>query len=174
MMSQASNPIHKMTQILATAGRTRQGQKLVRSACTCGNTFIAREDNVKSGRTVRCENCRKKPAKKPVSNPVPEVTSTFERGTPAYYADEIARKESALISNENHIRFLELEIAKQDATDLDTLKKRKAEATSANDLRQEISRLQIQKAKAETATVKDTKSARELMRERITALRGEK
>ncbi len=154
-------------------GKNKHGQKLVRAECACGNTFIAREDNVKSGRTKRCENCRKKPAKKTIPEVIPEIVSQFERGSVAFLADEIARKDSALISSENRIRFLELESKDQTATNLDTLKKKKAEATFANDLRQEIAQLRIAKSNAETAVVKEHKSAAEMNRDRVRALKGE-
>jgi outer membrane murein-binding lipoprotein Lpp len=104
---------------------------------------------------------------------IPEIASPHPRGSVAWYADEIARKEAALLSNENHIRFLELQIIEQEATDLTTLKMRKAEATSANDLRQEIARLRTEKMNAETATVKVAKSQAALTRDRITALEGD-
>src|SRR5208337_1936546 len=120
-----------------------------------------------------CGHCNK-PDVKHESVITPEVVSSFERETPAWFADEIARKKTALISAENHIRFLELEIAQQESTNLDTLKKRKAEASAANDLRHEISRLEIQKANSETATVKDERTQAEITRDKIKALKGEK
>jgi hypothetical protein len=158
--------------ILTEAGRNKHGQKLVRAECACGNTFIAREDNVKAGRTRHCENCRKKPIKKTIPEVIPEVASQHERGSVAFLADEIARKEAALITCENHIRFLEREYEQQTATDLDTIKRRKAEATLANDLRQEIARLRNEKDNKETAVPKTQKTAAELTRERIAAIKG--
>jgi hypothetical protein len=169
--------------LIAPAGRNKHGQRLVSVKCSCGSPeFTVREDSFKQERTTSCGFCRKGGKRKaePIvepkveQKPTPELESTFERGSVAWFDDEISRKEAALISNENHIRFLELEIAQQDETNLDTLKKRKAESTSANDLRQEISRLRIEKANAETAQQKDTKSAAELVKDRIAALKGSK
>jgi hypothetical protein len=162
-----------MTILTEAVGKNKHGQKLVRVECACGNTFIAREDNVKSGRTKRCENCRKKPAKKTIPEVIPEIASQHERGSVAFLADEITRKEAALITCENHIRFLEREYERQAATDLDTIKRRKAEATFANDLRKEIAQLRLEKDRAETAVVKEVKSAAEMNRDRVRALKGE-
>src|SRR5712691_1595287 len=155
---------------LAAAGQNKHGQALVRVKCECGTEFECRADSYKSGHTKSCGCTRKNLSKKRAENPAqrvdlilaPTVDSTFERGSIAFFDDEISRKESALISNENHIRFLELEIAQKESVNLDTLKKRKAAATTANDLRQEIARLQMQKANAETAQVTDTKSAADI------------
>ena len=164
--------------LVTDAGLNKHKQRLVLVQCSCGSpAFICRKDSFEQGRTKSCGCSRpgkQKPKPTPVTAPpiTPEVVSTFERGTIAYFDDEISRKEAALISNENHILFLELEIAQQDETNLDTLKKRKAEATSANDLRQEISHLRMEKANAETAVKKDDKSAADITRERIAALKG--
>jgi hypothetical protein len=158
---------------LAEAGRNRHGQRLVRVECDCGNIFEALYNNIKRGRTKTCGHCGEpNPNAIPVPVSMPEITSAFERGSIAWFDDEIRRKEAALISNENHIRYLELEIAQQEVVNLDTLKKRKAASTSANDLRQEISRLRSEKERAVTSVKKDTKSAAELTKAKIAALKG--
>src|ERR1039457_715334 len=119
------------------SGRNKHGQALALVQCDCGRIFEALENNIKRCRTKSCGHCSD-PA--PIPTPVtaqeiiPETESTFERGSVAYFADEIKRKTAALISNENHIRFLEQLIASESDTNLDTLKKLKAESTSAKDL----------------------------------------
>jgi hypothetical protein len=160
--------------ILSEAGKNKHGQKLVRVECACGNTFIAREDNVKSGRTKHCENCRKKPAKKPVLAPVAETPSQYARGSVAWLDEQIKSKEAAAITAEIHVKNLQARMAASEETDLDLLKRWTAESAAFEKLNHQISRLQIQKAKAETATVKEHKSAAELTKEKIAALRGTK
>jgi hypothetical protein len=165
---------------VSDAGLNKHKQRLVLVQCSCGSpAFICRRDSFDSKHTTSCGCMRsgKKSAKPaPVTAPIPapEVVSTFERGSIAYFDDEISRKEAALISLENQIRFLELEIAQQELVNLDTLKKRKIAATSANDLRQEVSRLRIEKAHVETAVKKDDKSAAQITKERIAALKGKR
>jgi len=97
-----------------------------------------------------------------------------ERGTPAWYVEQIAGKEAAAIAAEKRANDLEAQIAGADATDLDVHKKWNTEATTARKLRQEIDRLMGAKDKAETAVVKDARSQAEITRDRIRALKGEK
>ncbi len=111
---------------------------------------------------------------KPEQNLTPIVESTCERGSIAWFDDEISRRDAALIKYEDHIRFLDTESAQEDAVNLDTLKKRKAASGYANDLRQEIARIRIEKANAETAVKKDDKSAAQITKERIAALKGKR
>jgi len=159
------------------SGRNKHGQALARVQCDCGRIFEPLFNNIKRGRTKSCGHCSdpiKVPAQVPAQEIIPEVVSTFARGSVAYLDDEIRRKTAALISNENHIRFLELELAAQESTDLTTLKMRRAEAQSANDLQQEIARLQQQKDKLEVGTVKDSRSQAEITKDKIAALRERK
>jgi hypothetical protein len=145
-----------------------------------------RADSVEQGRSTSCGFCRKGGRKRkaeipdPVPAPVseqkiiPEVESAFKRGTPRWFADEIERLDSAATSCENRARFLETELDAQEVTDLPTHKCWKTERTTAHGLRQEIARLEIAKANAETATKKDTRTQAEVTREKIAALRGDK
>jgi hypothetical protein len=158
--------------ILSDAGKNKHGQKLVRVECACSNTFIAREDNVKSGRTKHCENCRKKPAKKFAPKITQEVASEFERGSVAWLDDQITSKEQAARATEIRVKDLQTSLAASESTDLDLLKKWTAESSAFEKLNAQIARLQIQKAKAETAVPKEQKSAREITREKIRALRA--
>lgn len=167
--------------LVSDAGLNKHKQRLLLVQCSCGSpAFICRRDSYLQKHTTSCgcmRSGKKKTKPEPTieqQNPTPEVASTFERGSIAYFDDEISRKEAALISLENQIRFLELEIAQQEVVNLDTLKKRKLASTSANDLRQEIARLRIEKANAETAVKKDDKSAAEITKERIAALKGKR
>ncbi len=173
---------------LGDAGRNKHSQKLVRVQCSCGSPeFTCREDSFKQERTTSCGFCRKGGKRKaeqvtalqiapPVEQPkpTPEVESKHERGTPAYFADEIASRDAAATSAENRARFLRSELAEQTSTDLDTHKRWNTETTTAHKLRQEIARLQLQKANAETATVKDERSQADIVRDKIAALKGRK
>lgn len=162
--------------VLFEAGRNKHQQKLVRAECECGATFITREDNVKSGRTKSCGNCVKKPAKKVAQKPAlilaPETASEHPSGSVAWLVEQIESKERAAITAERHVKSLQQEMAESEVTDLDLLKRWNAESTAFEKLNQQIARLQIQKAKAETATVKEHKSAAELTRDKIAALRS--
>jgi hypothetical protein len=166
--------------LVADAGLNAHKQRLVLAQCSCGSpAFICRKDSFKQGRTKSCGCVRNgKPSAKPAlvaaPLPAPEIESTFERGSIAYFDDEISRRDAALTTYENHIRFLDTESAQEEAVNLDTLKKRKAASSYANDLRQEISRLRIEKANAETAVKKDDKTAVEITKERIAALKGKR
>jgi hypothetical protein len=168
-----------MLTAIIPAGRNKHGQRLVKATCSCGNVFEARQDNVKRGKTQSCGHCGKvvqKPARtveqKPAQNIVPEIESNFKRGTPQWFDDEIARIDAAATASENRARFLELEIATQESTDLPTHKCWTTENTTASKLRQAMSRLQIAKSSAETAMAKTAKSQAEINREKIAALRG--
>jgi hypothetical protein len=135
-----------------------------------------REDSVKSGHTKHCENCRKRPAKKSIQKITPEVTqetaSTFERGSVAWLDDQIKSKERAALAAEVRVKDLQAALAASESTDLDLLKKWTAESSAFEKLNSQIARLQIQKAKAETAVPKEQKSAQELTREKIRALKA--
>lgn len=157
--------------ILAEAGRNKHGQKLVRAECVCGNTFIAREDNIKAGRTKHCENCRKKPVKKTPPKITPECASSFERGSVAWLDDQIKSKERAALAAEVRVKDLQAALADSESTDLDLLKKWTAESAAFEKLNHQIARLQIQKAKAETSVVREHKTAQDLMRDKIRALK---
>ena len=138
-----------MTILTEAVGKNKHGQKTRASQVRLREYFHrAREDNVKSGRTKRCENCRKKPAKKTIPEVIPEIASQHERGSVAFLADEITRKEAALITCENHIRFLEREYERQAATDLDTIKRRKADSSFAIDFRNYLALLLLEKDRA--------------------------
>jgi hypothetical protein len=63
-------------------------------------------------------------------------------------------------------------LAEAESTDLDLLKRWTAESSAFEKLNAQIARLQIQKSKAETAVPKEQKSAREITREKIRALRA--
>lgn len=166
---------------LGAAGRNKHGQALVRVQCSCGSPeFTCREDSFKQERTTSCGFCRKGgkrkaeqvTAPKAEQKPTPEVESKFRRGTPQWFDDEIRRIDAAATASENRARFLELEIAVQEATDLPTHKRWNTEHSTASKMREHIARLQIAKANAETATVKTQKTHTEINREKIAVLRG--
>ena len=169
---------------IAPAGLNAHRQKLVRVRCECGVEFECREDAYKSGRTKSCGCTRTggrkrvaqiaapKPEQSPEQKLVPEIESKFKRGTPQWFDDEIARIDAAATASENRARFLELEIATQESTDLPTHKCWNTESTTAHKMREAIARLQIAKANAETATTKTAKSQAEINREKIASLRG--
>jgi hypothetical protein len=164
-----------MLTAIIPAGRNKRGQRLVSATCTCGTVFEARHDNVKSGKTQSCGHCGKaerKQAPKVEQKITPEVVSAFQRGTPQWFDDEIARLDSAATASENRARFLETEIAAQEDTDLPTHKRWNTEHSTANKMREHIARLLIQKANAETATTKTAKSQAEITRDKIASLRG--
>ena len=168
--------------LLGPAGRNKHGQRLVLVKCSCGSPeFTVREDSFKQERTTSCGFCRKGGKRKTElvveqkveqQKPTPELASTFERGTPQYFDDEISRIDAAATASENRARFLEQEIALQEHTDLDTHKRWNVERTTAHKMREHIARLSIEKANAETAQKTDTKTAAELVRDRIAALKG--
>jgi hypothetical protein len=160
--------------ILSEAGRNKHGQKLVRAECACGNTFIAREDNIKAGRSKHCENCRKKPAKKITPEVRTESVSTFERGSAEWIDDQIKSKVRAALAAEIRVKNLQQLLAETESTDLNLLKQWTAESTAFEKLNHQISRLQIQKDKALTATVKDVRTQAQVNRDKIAALRGQK
>jgi len=169
--------------ILAQAERNKHGQACVLVQCSCGSpAFVVRADSVEQGRSTSCGFCRKGGRKRKTSIPapvpeqkiVPEVESQFQRGTPQWFADEIKRLNSAATACENRARFLEIELDAQELTDLPTHKCWKTERTTAHGMRQEIARLEIAKANAETATKKDTRTQQEITRDKIASLRGDK
>ena len=175
----------KKLTLLGPAARNKHGQACVRVQCSCGSPeFVVRADSYKQGRSTSCGFCRKGGRKRlaPISAPlveqkpeqkiVLEVESKFKRGTPQWFDDEIARIDAAATASENRVRFLELEIAEQESTDLPTHKCWNTESSTAHKMRESIARLQIQKANAETATVKTAKTQAEINREKIAALRG--
>jgi hypothetical protein len=162
--------------IIAEAGRNKHGQKLVRARCACGIVVTVREDSVKSGHTKRCEACRKNHVSAPVKKTTPKITqevaSEFERGSVAWLDDQIRSKEQAARAAEVRVKDLQTSLAASESTDLDLLKKWTAESSAFEKLNAQIARLQIQKAKAETAVPKEKKSEREITREKIRALRA--
>jgi hypothetical protein len=162
--------------IIAEAGRNKHGQKLVRARCSCGNVVTVREDSIKSGNTKHCENCRKRPSKKTTPKVSPQITrevaSEFERGSVAWLDDQIKSKERAALAGEVRVKDLQASLADSESTDLDLLKKWTAESAAFEKLNAQIARLQIQKSKAETAVPKEKKSEREIVREKIRALRA--
>src|SRR5271165_11670 len=123
---------------IAPAGLNAHRQKLVRVRCECGVEFECREDAYKSGRTKSCGCTRtggrkraaqtsapkleQSPESKSEQKLVPEIESEFKRGTLQWFDDEIARIDAAATASENRARFLELEIAMQESTDLPTHK----------------------------------------------------
>jgi hypothetical protein len=164
--------------VLTEAGRNKHGQRLVRVECSCGNIFEVIYNNIKRGRTNTCGHCGKhakelKSQPAPVTPTIPEQKnqSTCERGTPAWYADQIASKEAAALVSEKHVKDLQVRMAQSESTDLDVLKKWTAETTAFHKLNQQIACLQIEKAKTEAATIKESKSASEIMREKIAGLK---
>jgi hypothetical protein len=164
---------------VSEAGRNKHKQRLVLVQCSCGTpAFICREDSYKQEHTTSCgcmrngKQATKVAAKNEQQKPEPIVESNFERGSVAWMTDEIARKEADLIAAENRARFLEHERKQQTTTDLDTHKRWTVETATVFKLEQQIARLKIQKAKAETATVKSTKSPAELKKEKLAAMKG--
>jgi hypothetical protein len=167
--------------ILSEAGKNRHGQRLVRAECSCGRILeSALYNNIKNGRTKTCGNCHKPHAPKPELKPVRKITpepaqecaSAFERGSVAWLDDQIKSKERAALAAEVRVKDLQAALAASESTDLDLLKKWTAESAAFEKLNHQIARLQIQKAKAETAVPKEQKSAKELIREKIRALKA--
>jgi hypothetical protein len=158
--------------ILSDSGRNKHGQKLVRAQCSCGATFIAREDNIKSGRTKSCGNCDKKPARKTALIPTAETESTFERGSVAWFDEQIKSKEVAAQAVEVRVKKLQADLAAVEDTDLTLLKKWTAESTAFEKLNHQIARLKTARDKAETSLHKDERTQAEVTREKIRAMRG--
>jgi predicted aconitase len=90
----------------------------------------------------------------------------------AWLDDQIKSKERAALAAEVRVKDLQAALAASESTDLDLLKKWTAESAAFEKLNHQIARLQIQKAKAETAVPKEQKSAKELIREKIRALKA--
>jgi hypothetical protein len=165
--------------LLGPAARNKHGQACVRVQCSCGSPeFVVRKDSFDQNRSTSCGFCRRggrkvktAPVTAPVIAPVPAPESTphFKRGTPDWYADQIASKEAAALVLEIDIKKLQESI-----TDLLVLKAWTAECAAFDKLNHQISRLMTAKDKAETGTVKSNKTQAELTKERIAALRGNK
>jgi hypothetical protein len=158
-----------MLTLITLSGRNKHGQRLCSATCGCGNVFEAVHNNVKRGRTTTCGHCGK-PAKvtatpvvAPVSFPTP----------PADLATIIAAKEATADACEMRARILEQQTRPQETTDLDAIKAWTAETGMARKLRQEIARLKVVQAKAETGAVKDTRTQAEIMKAKIDAMKHE-
>lgn len=166
--------MQKLT-ILGKAARNSAGQACVRVKCSCGSPeFVCRKDSYDQGRTTSCGCTRRRKAPTPqpaLKQPAPPAAAPAL--TPEWYAGQIAVKEAAADAAESRAAALEEKLAVETFTNLDTHKQRKTEATTARDLRAEIARLQIAKAKSETAVVKEQKSAADLVKDRIRALKGD-
>jgi len=102
-----------------------------------------------------------------------------ERGTPAWYQEQIVGKEAAALTLEKQANDLEAEMKRVGITSWepgteppDKLWNRAT--TTARKLRQEIARLKTEKDNAETGEKKDTRTQAEITRDKIAALRGSK
>lgn len=173
--------------ILEPAARNKHGQKCVLVQCSCGSTpFVIREDSVKQNRSTSCGFCRKGGRRKTAPVPVaviaqPTVTeittdpvSELEYGSVAWIDAHIESKKAAARRGEIRVKELQDSLAVSEVTDLDLLKKWTAESAAFEKLNHQIARLQLQKDKAETAVVKDNRTAAQLVKDRIAALRGSK
>lgn len=162
--------------LVSAAGHNKHKQRLVLVQCSCGSpAFICREDSFKQGRTKSCGCSRpgKRTAKSaPVIAPIHEQEndSLLERNSPAWFDAKISSAIAAAETAEKHVQDLQVEIAASQATDLDLIKRWTAESKIARQLRQDISRFQIQRDRAETAVQKDTRSQAEINRDKIAAL----
>jgi len=175
--------------ILAQAGRNKHRQSLVRAECPCGNEFVAIHNNIKTGRTKTCGHCGK-PGKAPTPQPAPKVSTArssapaltpveHERGTPAWFKAEIARKTEAALAAEADAQRFELLVKENgiQSSEFGTEPPDRLWAratTMAKKLWEQITRLNNELQKAETLTVKDVRSQIEITREKIKALRGSK
>ena len=163
--------------LIAEAGRNKHGQRLVIVRCSCGRPdFACREDSFKSGNTKSCGCTRTRKAKTKVSSviapkPEQEITSNFERDTPAWFREHIESKKRAAQAAEVRVKNLQTALAAAASTDLDLLKQWTAESSAFEKLNHQIARLQTAMDKAETSVVKESKSAAELNRERVRALK---
>jgi hypothetical protein len=186
----AVNPMPTSLTLLGTAGRNKHGQSLVRVQCACGSPeFVCRADSFKSGNTTSCGCSRpggrkhaRKPDPAPTSRTPPAAAPTSapveaERGTPAWFAEQIATKEAAALTLEKQANDLEEEMERvgiqswePGSEPPDKLWNRAT--TTAKKLRQEIARLMTEKDNAETGTKKDTRTQAEITRDKIAALRG--
>jgi hypothetical protein len=164
--------------LVSAAGHNKHKQRLVLVQCSCGSpAFICREDSYKQGRTKSCGCSRPgkqstKAASVAVSISERKSASSFERNSPAWFADKISSAIAAAETAEKHVQDLQVEIAASQTTDLDLIKRWTAESKIARQLRQDISRFQIHKERAETAVKKDTRSLAEINRDKILALQG--
>jgi len=163
--------------LVSEAGHNKHKQRLVLVQCSCGSpAFICREDSYKQGRTKSCGCMRhgKQAANyAPVTAPPSEqeIASSFERDSPAWFDAKIASAIAAAEAAEQHVQDLQARMADSKTTDLDLLKKWSADSKAARQLRQDITRFQTLKARAETGTQKDTRSAAEIMKATIDALK---
>jgi hypothetical protein len=176
-------------EILTQAGRNKHGQRLVRAKCACGNEGTYLFNNIKRGRTKTCGHCGQPDRIAPTPTPAisnrtapacapTEPAPAPERGTPAWYQDQIAGKEAAALTLEKQANELEAEMKRVGITSWepgteppDKLWNRAT--TTARKLRQEIARLKTEKDKAETGEKKDTRTQAEITRDKIAALRGQ-
>jgi hypothetical protein len=170
-----------MLTILHLTGRNRHGQRLCKASCACGAEFETIHNNVLRGRTKSCGHCGK-PAKEPKQKPTQKVTSeikqdcasAFERGSVAWFNDQIESKERAALAAEVRVKELQAAMADSESTDLDLLKRWNAESTAFEKLNRQIARLQTARDKAEASVHKDERSLAEVNRDKIAALRGRK
>ena len=175
--------------ILAQAGRNKHRQRLVRAQCPCGNEGVFLLNNIRSGRTKTCGHCGK-PGNAPTPQLAPKVSSApvcvptltpveYERGTPAWFKAEIARKTEAALAAEADAQRFELLVKENgiQSAELGTEPPDRLWAratTMAKKLWEQITRLNNELQKAETGVAKDSRSQVEITREKIKALRGSK
>jgi hypothetical protein len=84
----------------------------------------------------------------------------------------IASKEAAANACDKRAHILEQLIESQSITDLDTHKALKTEAGTACALRKEIARLKTVKDKAEMSVPKDTRTAQQIIKDKINELKA--
>ena len=172
-----------MKTLIENFARNKHGQRVDRLQCDCGNIFDAIYNNVKRGRTKSCGHCGK-PERKPAPVIAPEAAPPVEvnphkRNSIAWLKWEIASKTATAIDLEKEAREFEAKVretgiqpAEYGTEPPDRLWIRAQ--NMANKLWQQIARLNTELQKAETSTTKSTKSAAELTKEKIAALRGAK
>jgi hypothetical protein len=159
------------------SGRNKHGQALARVQCDCGRIFEPLENNIKRGRTKSCGHCTD-PA--PIATPVtvakvePDIAFGLEYGSVAWLNAHIESKIAAARSADSRLKELQDSLAVAEMTDLTLLKCWTAESAAFEKLTQQIARLQMQKDKLETGTVKSDKTQAEITRDKIAALRGSK
>lgn len=177
--------------LLGTAGRNTHGQRLVRLKCSCGSPeFTCREDSYKQGRTRSCGCARRggrqrpKPtsiAPVPASAPAltPVEVNPHERGSVAWLKWEIASKTATAIAAEKDAREFEAKVRENgiQSAEFGTEPPDRLwiRATNmAKKLWEQIARLNAELAKAETGTISNKKTAAEIVKEKVAALRGNK
>ena len=169
----------RLTIINTNFGRDKQGHRLVQARCACGNLFTPFWANVKSGRTKSCGHCGTSMPSKSPNKPEAQIQaateSEFQRGTPQWFDEQIQLKTVASLMLEKQANELEQKMAKEGITSFapgeepaDRLWSRAV--TTAHKLRQQITRLETEKAKAETARKKDERTARQVAQDKIEAL----